>query len=140
MEFKEMTHSENIDEIVLAENSYRTIHKLIKSGMWKMYCDRDFQIVSVEWSDELRRMVGYRDVNDFPDVLESWSDLLHPDDYDRIMDGIGPVLRDVTGNTIFDQEYRGVMIYISSLSYAVKDIEKHSLYKIADGVVKPTPF
>ena len=106
MEFKEMTHSENIDEIVLAENSYRTIHKLIKSEMWKMYCDRDFQIVSVEWSDELRRMVGYRDVNDFPDVLESWSDLLHPDDYDRIMDGIGPVLRDVTGNTIFDQEYR----------------------------------
>lgn len=32
MEFKETAHSENIDEIVLAENSYRTIHKLIKSG------------------------------------------------------------------------------------------------------------
>lgn len=106
MEFKEGAHSENIDEIVLAENSYKTIHKLIKSGMWKMYCDRKFQIVSVEWSDELRRMIGYNDINDFPNVLEAWSDLLHPDDYDRVMDGIGPVLRDTTGDTIFDQEYR----------------------------------
>ena len=106
MEFKDGLHSENIDEITLMENSYRTIHKLIKSGMWKMYCDRNFQIVSVEWSDELRRMVGYNDVNDFPDIFESWSDLLHPDDYDRIMDEIDPVLRDVTGNTIFNQEYR----------------------------------
>ena len=30
----------------------------------------------------------------------------HPDDYDRVMREIGPVLHDVTGNTIFDQEYR----------------------------------
>lgn len=44
MEFKETAHSENIYEIVLAENSYRTIHKLIKSGMWKMYCDRCLSI------------------------------------------------------------------------------------------------
>ena len=41
---------------------------------------------------------------------------------------------------VLGNAYRGVMIYISSLSYAVKDVEKHSLYKIADGVVKPTPF
>ena len=41
----------------------------------------------------------------------------------------------VLGNT-----YRGVIIYISSLSYAIKDVEKHCLYKIVDGVVKPTPF
>ena len=46
--------------------SYKTLHKLIKSGMWKMYCSRDFQIVSVEWSDELRRMVGYQNEEDFP--------------------------------------------------------------------------
>lgn len=41
----------------------------------------------------------------------------------------------VLGNT-----YRGVIIYISSQSYAVKDMDKHSWYKIADGVVKPTSF
>lgn len=59
-------NEENNKEVVLAEYSYKTLHKLIKSGMWKMYCSRDFQIVSVEWSDELRRMVGYQNEEDFP--------------------------------------------------------------------------
>ncbi len=44
------------DEILLAENSYKTLHKLIKSGMWKMYCNRQFQIIRVEWSNEFRRI------------------------------------------------------------------------------------
>lgn len=99
-------YSEVHEEIEQMESSYRTLHKLIKSGMWKMYCDRQFQIVSVEWSDDLRRMIGYKNEEDFPNVFEAWSDLLHPDDYDRIMREIDPVLQDTTGNTIFDQEYR----------------------------------
>lgn len=41
---------------------------------------------------------------------------------------------------VLGNAYRGVMIYISNQSYAVKDVDKHSWYKIADGVVKPTPF
>ena len=36
-------NEENNKEVVLAEYSYKTLHKLIKSGMWKMYCSRDFQ-------------------------------------------------------------------------------------------------
>ena len=99
-------NEENNKEVVLAEYSYKTLHKLIKSGMWKMYCSRDFQIVSVEWSDELRRVVGYQNEEDFPNVLESWENLLHPEDHERVMEEINPVLRDVTGNTIFDQKYR----------------------------------
>jgi len=94
------------DEILLAENSYKTLHKLIKSGMWKMYCSRQFRIIRVEWSDEFRRMIGYQNETDFPNILESWSDLLHPEDYDRVMKEIDPVLTDTTGNTIYDEEYR----------------------------------
>ncbi|MBU5480280.1 PAS domain-containing protein [Blautia sp. MSJ-19] len=94
------------EEELLTEYSYKALHKLIKSGMWKMYCNREFQIDRVEWSDDLRRMVGYKDKSDFPDLLESWSDLLHPEDHARVINGIDPVLRDVTGNTIFDEEYR----------------------------------
>lgn len=36
--------------------------------------------------------------------------------------------------------YRGVMLFISSQTYAVKDKETHSLYKINEGLVKPTSF
>ena len=41
---------------------------------------------------------------------------------------------------IYGNAYRGVMIFISSLSYAVKDVEMHSWYRITDGVIKPTIF
>lgn len=106
MSGEESKYSGVREKIEQMESSYRTLHKLIKSGMWKMYCNRHFEITGVEWSDDLRRMIGYKDENDFPNVFEAWSDLLHPDDYDRIMREIDPVLRDTTGNTIFDQKYR----------------------------------
>lgn len=62
----ERPNSNTNEDIVLDQYSYKTLHKLIKSGMWKMYCSRDFQIVGVEWSDELRRMIGYTNEQDFP--------------------------------------------------------------------------
>lgn len=43
MDKKEMTYPADVNaEIIMAENSYRTLHKLIKSGMWKIYCNREF--------------------------------------------------------------------------------------------------
>lgn len=71
-----------------------------------MYCNEKFEITSVEWSDDLRHMIGYTDEKDFPNVFDVWADLLHPEDRDCVLDGIAPVLRDTTGNTIFDQDYR----------------------------------
>lgn len=103
---EERENPEIQEEIESMENSYKTLHKLIKSGMWKMYCNRDFQIERVEWSDDFRHMVGYQNSEDFPDTLESWADILHPEDYDHARNGIDPVLRDITGNTIYNQEYR----------------------------------
>ncbi|MGN0368559.1 MAG: FapA family protein [Wujia sp.] len=41
---------------------------------------------------------------------------------------------------VFGTAYRGVIMFISSQSYAVKDKETHSLYKITDGVVKPVSY
>ena len=32
------------------------------------------------WSAEFRRLVGYDDERDFPNVVQSWSDRLHPED------------------------------------------------------------
>lgn len=102
----EKAGSDYNEEIVLAQYSYKALHKLIKSGMWKMYCNKEFEITSVEWSDDLRHMIGYTDENDFPNVFDVWADLLHPEDRDCVLNGIDPVLRDTTGNTIFDQDYR----------------------------------
>jgi len=36
------------------------------------------------WSAEFRKMLGFNDERDFPNVVESWSDRLHPEDAERV--------------------------------------------------------
>lgn len=58
------------------------------------------------WSDEFRRMLGYRDVNDFPNVVDSWSSKLHPEDQDWVLNAFVDHLNDHSGRTPYDIEYR----------------------------------
>ncbi|MDR2925085.1 MAG: GAF domain-containing protein [Azoarcus sp.] len=58
------------------------------------------------WSQELRHMLGFSDANDFPDLLSSWSNRLHPEDKDRVLDAFAAHIKDVTGKTPFNLEYR----------------------------------
>jgi PAS domain S-box-containing protein len=58
------------------------------------------------WSQEFRRLLGFTDENDFPDILSSWGSRLHPDDYQRTMDAFAAHINDRTGKTPYDLEYR----------------------------------
>ena len=84
----------------------KLVHEILRSGMWTMEFDRQGNMVSVFWSDEFRAMIGYRDEEDFPNVLSSWSDLLHPDDRDRVLKQYYATIDDYTGKTLYDVEYR----------------------------------
>lgn len=86
--------------------SLDTIHAMLGSGKWTMDFDETGAMVRVNWSDEFRRMVGYHDADDFPDVLESWSDLLHPDDRERVLKAYSETISDYTGQRTYDVEYR----------------------------------
>lgn len=84
----------------------KLVHEILSSGMWSMEFDRHGQMVSVFWSQEFREMIGYRDEQDFPNVLSSWSDLLHPEDRDRVLKRYYAVIDDYTGKSLYDVEYR----------------------------------
>ena len=86
--------------------SLDTIHEMLGSGKWNMDFDEAGEMVRVSWSDEFRRMLGYHGTDDFPDVLESWSDLLHPDDKDRVLREFNETISDRTGRKTYDVEYR----------------------------------
>ena len=86
--------------------SLDTIHEMLGSGKWTMDFDESGAMTRVNWSDEFRRMLGYRDANDFPDVLKSWSDLLHPEDKERILKEFNETIADYTGKKTYDVEYR----------------------------------
>ncbi|MCC7054459.1 MAG: methyl-accepting chemotaxis protein [Gemmatimonadaceae bacterium] len=58
------------------------------------------------WSPEFRRLIGYSSAADFPDVCQSWSDKLHPDDVPATFAAFGGHLTDTSGRARYDVTYR----------------------------------
>ena len=80
--------------------------RLIRSGFWYFDCDENSEIVNANWSHEFRKMLGYHDTLDFPNKLESWSDLLHPQDKERVMMQLQAAIADKTNQVKYQVEYR----------------------------------
>lgn len=87
-------------------NNVNLVNQTISSGLWNMDIGPGNQVVAAYWSDDFRHMIGYNDVNDFPNKLESWSDLLHPEDKERTLNLFIQTLADSTNKTKYDLEYR----------------------------------
>ena len=103
---KEKAHDALYAELQNEAASLNTIHEMLGSGKWTMDFDETGAMIRVTWSDEFRRMIGYHDTDDFPDVLESWSDLLHPNDKERVLKEYNETISDYSGQKIYDVEYR----------------------------------
>ena len=103
---QEKEHDALYAELQNEAASLDTIHEMLGSGKWTMDFDEAGEMIRVNWSDEFRRMLGYHDKDDFPDVLESWSELLHPDDREHILREFNETISDYTGQKTYDVEYR----------------------------------
>ncbi len=58
------------------------------------------------WSAEMRRMLGFDNDREFPNVVNSWSDRLHPDDVEPTFAAFGKHLEDKTGRARYNVVYR----------------------------------
>jgi len=58
------------------------------------------------WSQEFRTMLGFKGEYDFPNVLHSWFDRIHPEDKDATLQAFEAHIKDTTGKTPYDVEYR----------------------------------
>ena len=58
------------------------------------------------WSAEFRRLCGFSSAADFPDVVQSWSDRLHPDDVDKTFAAFMAALNRTNGSDAYDTTYR----------------------------------
>lgn len=79
-----------------------------KMGLWDMIVDPQDPTGAKNaftWTPEFRGMLGFSDEKDFPNVLESWSNRLHPDHKDITLEAFGKHLNDKTGETGYDVEY-----------------------------------
>lgn len=82
------------------------VNESIHSALWYFECNEDGEIVRVNWSHAFRQILGYHDILDFPNKLDSWSNLLHPEDYDRVMQLLLETIADKSNATKFSVEYR----------------------------------
>jgi len=107
---KEVSDNARVRE-ALAQAEYRqqemeSIHGALGSGPWSMDFDEKGKMVSCTWTDTFRSMLGYENAQDFPNVLGSWSDLIHEQDKERVLTAYWDTVRDYTGQTTFDEKYR----------------------------------
>ncbi len=58
------------------------------------------------WSPEFRRLSGYSSESEFPNVCQSWSDRLHPEDAAPTFTAFAEHLKDASGNGRYDVTYR----------------------------------
>lgn len=82
------------------------ITEALQSASWHMDCDQNGNIIKTRWSHAFRKMLGYHNIIDFPDVLESWANLLHPADYDRTLKTLRDAIQDRTNRKKYDVDYR----------------------------------
>ena len=82
------------------------VNESIHSALWYFECNENDEIVQVNWSHAFRQTLGYHDILDFPNKLDSWSNLLHPEDHDRVMQLLLETIADKTNTTKYNVEYR----------------------------------
>jgi len=110
-------------------NVLNMVLKTANIGLWDMNVVWEDQLNPenyITWSDEFRRIMGYKDENDFPNKLGMWGSRLHPDDAERVGNAIMAHWADKSGNTPYDCEFRimkknGEYAYISASSTTVRD-------------------
>ena len=59
--------------------------KGLKAGMYFCTFDRDENLLSFEFNDETREMLGYDGLEDLPDEFDSWVKTLVPEERDAIV-------------------------------------------------------
>lgn len=75
----------------------------IRSGMWNAEFDENGDVKKIVWSQDIRRMFGFQNEEDFPNKLEAWFWRVHPDDQKAVLGAHRAATR-LTGK--FEAEYR----------------------------------
>jgi len=129
----QLAHAIELNELQLAK--LNLVVQASKIGLWDMEVVRDDPVNpnnTFVWSDDLRHMLGFSDENDFPNVLSSWSSLLHPEDKEKTLDAFAKHMLDKTGKTPYDVEYRllrktGEYAYYRASGESIRDKDGNAI-------------
>ncbi|MBQ3790508.1 MAG: PAS domain-containing protein, partial [Lachnospiraceae bacterium] len=107
--------------------------KGLKAGMYFCAFDRDENMLSFEFNDETRKMLGYEGLRDLPNVFSSWVRTLVPEERDGIVKLFWDSIRmhrelpDITHATYRMQRKDGSIIWVTGAGRFVRRPDDGSL-------------
>ena len=129
--------NKRIDE---ANNKYRIARyredmfaKGLKAGMYFCTFDRNENMLSFEFNDETRQMLGYEGLNDLPNEFDSWVKTLVPEERDGIVKLFWDSVRahrelpDITHATYRMQKKDGSIIWVTGAGRFIRRPDDGSL-------------
>ncbi|MCL2603931.1 MAG: ATP-binding protein [Defluviitaleaceae bacterium] len=130
---KELTRIREMSELQLAKLDL--IVTASRIGLWDMEIIQGDPVNPKNvftCSKEFRHMLGFNDEQDFPNILDSWSSRLHPDDKERTVNAFAAHMLDKTGKTPYDIEYRckkknGEYAYFRASGETIRDEQGNPL-------------
>lgn len=104
-------HNEKIKKDYMKDffQKHQLINKVLKEAFWDMTVKQGDPMNPKNefwWSPQFRYLLGFKNEQDFPNIMSSWSDRLHPEDKEFSMEAFAKHLLDYSGNTPFDLNYR----------------------------------
>jgi len=120
---------ENQRLLSISAQRHDAIDSVLTEGSWSMnVVGKDPSNPNNEfwWSDQFRKLLGYNDEADFPNVLNSWSDKLHSQEKQAVLDIFNKHIMDYFGKTLYDLEYRlmhkdGLYRYFKAVGKTVRE-------------------
>ena len=107
--------------------------KGLKAGMYFCTFDRDENMLSFEFNDETRQMLGYDGIEDLPNEFDSWVKTLVPEERDAIVKLFWDSVRghrelpDITHATYRMQKKDGSIIWVTGAGRYIRRPEDGSL-------------
>ncbi len=97
--FLDISHQKKAEKALwTAEERFRTAAKLASDLIWEL----DINTGHLEWFGDIDGVLGYLH-NEFQRTLKAWENIIHPDDYSRVMNELEKHLEE---GKPYDTEYR----------------------------------
>ncbi len=115
------------EDLEIQQRRQGAVEMMMLEGSWSMDLTK-YDIADpnspMVFSDQFKKILGYHNPAEFPDIMQSWITKIHPDDVAGASEQMGRQLADPSGATVFDMEYRmmhrsGEYIWVRSSSYVV---------------------
>lgn len=119
------------EEMKFSNIRYGLIHSILTEAPWDMVINgntNEFFSANNQywWSDQYRKILGFNDEKDFPNILESWTNLLHPEDFKQAQQDMIDYLSDFSDKSEYHSTFRmknkeGVYSWFQSEGKALRD-------------------